>query len=476
MPALMSSPDDIWASCSSRLAQRVPPQPYKTWFGPIEPRAFVEQEERCELHLGLPSLFYQDWLNGHYSSLLNDVVDEVVGEPTSIIFEVESRASEPEPAPTSSSRRASEDEATDEAPSQERSRDGVEPTRPAPIEKSTLSGAYTFKQFIQGDCNELAYSAARAIADKPSGSSYNPFLVYGGVGLGKTHLVQAIGNAVQDRDRLRRVRYVSSETFTSQFVQAIKNNSVASFSAYYRSIDLLIVDDVQFFGGKEKTQEEFFHVFNELYQQGRQIVLCADRAPRDISGIEDRLLSRFRWGLSADMQAPDLETRTAILQHKAETHDISLPGEVVDFIANRITENVRNLEGALNRLVAYAKLHREPIDLAMTREALYDVIDDAPARLKIDDVQKAVADYYDMPLDRMLSRSRKQEIVMARQVAMFLCKQFTQHTLKEIGMRFGGRDHSTVIHACKTVEARCETEADYDRQIEETRKLVQRAA
>ena len=477
----MPSPDHVWHACVDRLSEHIPKHQVDTWFDPVQPVSLDEKSEAAKLRLRLPSSFYCDWLQTHYSSLLHDVVEDVIGRPSKVLFEVGPTGGEQDEAPRRRRRRRAPSRQP-AVPASSTPVPAAAPTEvseeaiPFPVSDSGLNQHYTFDGFIQGDCNELAYSAARAISDDPVHSTYNPLLVYGGVGLGKTHLVQAIGNKVAGEDKLDYVRYVSGETFTSQFVQAIKNNNVASFSTFYRNIDLLIVDDVQFFGGKEKTQEEFFHVFNELYQQGKQIVLCADRAPREIPGIEDRLLSRFQWGLSADMKAPDLETRTAILQHKAECRDMQLPPAVVAFLAEQVTSNVRTLEGALNRLAAHARLKKSEIDVPTAREVLHDIVDEQPARrLKVDEIQEVVSELYDIPLDLMLGRSRKQEIVTSRQVAMYLCKQLTNHTLKEIGLRFGGRDHSTVIHACRAVQNRCETEAEYRGQVERAEQRLRRS-
>jgi chromosomal replication initiator protein len=299
-------------------------------------------------------------------------------------------------------------------------------------------------------------------------------MVYGGVGLGKTHIVQAIGNYVNSNHKADRVLYVSSEQFTSQFVRSIQANRVSDFSNFYRQIDLLIVDDVQFFGGKEKTQEEFFHVFNELHQSGKQIILCADRPPAEISGIEERLLSRFKWGLSADIQVPDLETRIAILQYKAAQHNVSLSPDVVDFVAERVKANIRQLEGALLKLSAHSSIYRREIDPEAAKEILRDMMDDFQVRLEIEDIQRAVAQFYSLTPELLSAKTRKREVVTARHIAMYFSKQMTSHSLKSIGLRFGGRDHSTVIHACNSVEDRVKLEPAFREEFTEIEQLLQR--
>jgi chromosomal replication initiator protein len=341
---------------------------------------------------------------------------------------------------------------------------------------SQLNRSYTFERFIEGDCNRLARSAAWAIAQEPGGTSFNPFLIYGGVGLGKTHLIQAVGNYVRTEPVDQTVLYVSSERFTTEFVQSIQRNRISEFSMFYRHIDLLIVDDVQFFSGKEKTQEEFFHIFNALHQSGRQIVLSADRPPRDIEGIEERLLSRFQWGLSADVQPPGLETRIAILQRKAEDDGIDLDDEVIEFIAHNIKSNIRELEGALIRLLAHSTLHQRDLDLELAKDVLGDLMEDRQVNLTIEEIQRIVCEYLDIPEDLVRDKTRKREVVRARQIAMYFCKKLTQHSLKTIGLHFGGRDHSTVIHANNTVEDQMETD-DQFRSLVETigRKIELRA-
>src|SRR5690606_21678518 len=295
---------------------------------------------------------------------------------------------------------------------------------------------------------------------------FNPFLIYGGVGLGKTHLIQAIGNYARANGKAESVRYVSSERFTTEFVQSIQNNRIEEFSQFYRSVDLLIVDDVQFFGGKEKTQEEFFHIFNALHQSGKQIVLSADRPPKAIAGIEERLLSRFQWGLSADVQAPELETRIAILKRQAEETGTQVRSEVLDYIATHVKSNIRELEGALIKLQAQTALSRGEIDLGLAREVLRDLIKEDRVNLTVEEIQRVVCDYLKIPEDLVRARTRKREVVQARQIAMWFSKQLTSHSLKTIGLHFGGRDHSTVIHGIQSVEDQMDTDPSFREIIE----------
>ena len=361
---------------------------------------------------------------------------------------------------------ASETEVTGEAAptpeelaSIERSGAGSADERSALYEKAQehLRPEYTFDEFIEGDGNRLARSAAYAVAQEPGSTNYNPLLVYGGVGLGKTHLAQAVANYAIAHNTAEKVLYVSSDRFTSQFVQSVRENRIAAFSSYYRQADLLIVDDVQFFGEKEKTQEEFFHIFNDLHQNGKQIFLCADRAPSKIPGIEERLLSRFQWGLSADIQRPDLETRIAILQRKAARQNIEVEPKVLELIAQRIDSNVRQLEGALTRLTALVQLDDGTLDLETARRYLREHTDEEPTVLDAAEIIEQVADYFRLSEDDLLSRSRKQAVAQARQIAMYLCRELTDESYSHIGTRFGGRDHSTVIHAYRKIDEKLES-------------------
>ncbi|PSQ95678.1 MAG: chromosomal replication initiator protein DnaA [Bacteroidetes bacterium SW_9_63_38] len=355
----------------------------------------------------------------------------------------------------------------EELASIERSGAGSDDERSALYEKAHehLRPEYTFEEFIQGDGNRLARSAAYAVAQEPGSTNYNPLLVYGGVGLGKTHLAQAVANYALEHNTAEHVLYVSSDRFTSQFVQSVRENRIAAFSSYYRQADLLIVDDVQFFGEKEKTQEEFFHIFNDLHQNGKQIFLCADRPPVEIPGIEERLLSRFQWGLSADIQRPDLETRIAILQRKAARQNIEVDPQVLELIAQRVDSNVRQLEGTLTRLTALVQLDDGTLDMDTARRYLREHTDEDPSPLDAADIIEQVADYFRLSEDDLLSRSRKQKVAKARQIAMYLCRELTEDSYAHIGTRFGGRDHSTVIHAYRKIEEKVENDTDIQEDV-----------
>jgi chromosomal replication initiator protein len=319
-------------------------------------------------------------------------------------------------------------------------------------DETYLNSRYTFDNFVEGSSNQFAKAASLAVAEAPGQTSFNPLVIYGGVGLGKTHLIQAIGNFAKERNTVRSIRYVSSEKFTIEFINSIQNNKSTEFSQVYRNVDLLLVDDIQFFMSKERTQEEFFHTFNTLHQKGKQIVLSSDRPPKDLLGLEERLLSRFQWGLVVDVQPPDLETRIAVLQKKSTWEDIDIPTEIIEYIASNVTSNIRELEGALIKLLAFSSLKGLDIDLDLTKTVLKDIVKNKKKDITIEDIQRVVCQYFEIPEDLLRGKGRKKEIAFARQIAMFLSKKMTLYSLKSIGLHFGGRDHTTVIHAIRTIE------------------------
>jgi chromosomal replication initiator protein len=494
--------EQVWQDCLEVIRDNIDRQSFETWFEPLEPARLEDFPDRSDLTIRLPSRFYYEWLEEHYYDLVRKTIRKVAGPATRLVYEIVIRRDNDDPGDTirlpasplqqstpTTSRSPGPPGAADEDP-RLRFGSGIDedslfpvgapPTQPLSIPSvltstvdTQLNPSYTFDRFIEGDCNRLARSASVAIAERPGKTSFNPFMIYGGVGLGKTHLIQAIGNYAVLNNTARRVLYVSSERFTSEFVHAIQHNRVNEFTTFYRSLDVLVIDDAQFFSGKEKTQEEFFHIFNALHQAGRQIVLSADRPPRDIQGIEERLLSRFQWGLSADMQAPDLETRTAILRRKAEDDGIAVDDEVIEFIAHNIKSNIRELEGALIRLLAYSTLNSCEISLPLAKEVLRDLVKDARVTLTIDELQSVVCEYFGIPVDLVCAKTRKREVVRARQIAMYFCKELTQHSLKTIGLHFGGRDHSTVIHANQAVLDQIETDPQFRDEIDEIRHKIE---
>jgi chromosomal replication initiator protein len=335
-----------------------------------------------------------------------------------------------------------------------------------------LSASATFENFIEGEYNRLARSAGFAVSGNPGGTSFNPLLIYGGVGLGKTHLAHAIGIEVKNKSPQKTVLYVTSEKFTNQFIDAVKNNSHNDFVQFYQMIDVLIIDDIQFLAGKEKTQDVFFHIFNHLHQMQKQIVLTSDKAPVDLQHMEQRLLSRFKWGLSADLQSPDLETRIAILERKMYNDGIELSRDIVEYIAYSITTNVRELEGALISILAQASLNRKDITLDLAKQMVDKFVRNTTHEISIDYIQKIVCDYFDMGIDLLKSKTRKREVVQARQLAMYFAKTFTKSSLSIIGSQCGGKDHATVLHACRTVNNLIDTDKKFKQCVQELHKKI----
>jgi chromosomal replication initiator protein len=438
-----------WERCLSKIQERVSSLSYKTWFQPIIPLKLKENE----LTVQVPSQFFYDWVEQHYNQLIRDSITSILGPEGKLYYSISSDDEQPPPLQLELSLQTQHENNgaavsfTPPAPP----RSSLRITEP-PILQNNLNSRYIFENFIKGDSNQLARAAAMAVANNPGGTSFNPLVIYGGTGLGKTHLMHALGNYAIALGKARRVIYVSSEKFTIEFVEAIQQDKVNEFSHFYRSVDLLIVDDIQFFSGKEKTQDNFFHTFNTLYQLGKQIVLSSDVPPKELKGLDERLISRFQSGLTADVQPPDLETRIAILRKKSEDSGFELPQDVIDFIATNVTSNIRELEGCLISLIARASLDNREIGIDLARDVLKMVVNEMRSPITIDQIQRVVCEFYDLPEDLLRAKTRKQEVVLARQVAMFLAKELTNSSLKTIGLHFGGRDHSTVIHACQSVQ------------------------
>jgi chromosomal replication initiator protein len=339
-----------------------------------------------------------------------------------------------------------------------------------------LNPIYTFESYIEGDCNRVARRAGKTVAEKPGANSFNPLVVYGGVGLGKTHLAQAIGNEVKRMHPHKVVLYVSSEKFINQFQDHSRNNAINDFIHFYQLIDVLIIDDVQFFNRAEKSQDAFFAIFNHLHQSGKQLVLSSDKPPKDLDGLQERLLSRFRWGLSADLQMPDYDTRIEILDRKMRNDGLDMPREVVKYVSYNINSNIRELEGALISLLAQSSLNKREIDLDLAKKVLRNFVKTSSKEITIDTIQKMVCEFFDVSYDKLLQKTRKREIVQARQISMYLAKAFTKNSLKTIGEHFGGRDHTTVIHSCQTVKDLMDTDSLFKENVMELQQKVQLAA
>ncbi len=460
----------VWNNCLNFIKENISEQSFKTWFKPIVPLKL----DNNVLTIQVPSQFFYEWLEEHYVGLLREAIDVELGLDArleySVIVDKGNEQSQPFTInlPTGKSgnpKRPNGKPQTFDSPFDLKTVDQVQ-------QKSNLNPHYTFNSFIEGDCNRLARSAGFAVAAKPGVTSFNPLMVYGGVGLGKTHLVQAIGNEIKNNLSDKFVLYVSSEYFTNQFIEAVKNNKVQDFTNFYLQIDILIIDDVQFLSGKEKTQEIFFHIFNHLHQSGKQIIMTSDCPPRDLKGLEERLLSRFKWGLTADLQQPDLETRIAIIQKKMQADGIDIPANVIEYLAYSVDTNIRELEGVIISLIAHASLTKKDIDLELAKQTLKNIVQDIDSEVGIDFIQKTVSEYFNVSLEDLKAKTRKKEIVIARQTAMYFAKEYTNHSLKSIGYHFGGRDHSTVIHAVQSVNDMIDTDSKFKASIDELKKKL----
>jgi chromosomal replication initiator protein len=467
----------VWGKCLDVIRDNVSSQSFKTWFEPIKPVKLTGNV----LTIQVPSQFFYEWLEEHYITLLKKTIRKELGiegrlEYSIIMENAYNNSTKPYTVkvPTTSKKELKNPSVS--MPIEINSTTIRNPFIIPGLKKvnveSQLNPIYSFDNFIEGDCNRLARSAGWAVSQKPGGTSFNPLFIYGGVGLGKTHLAQSIGIQIKHNFPNKTVLYVSSEKFTHQFIDAVRNNNTNDFVHFYQMIDVLIIDDVQFLAGKEKTQDVFFTIFNHLHQTGKQIVLTSDKAPVDIQGIEQRLLSRFKWGLAADLQAPDLETRIAILDKKTYNEGIELPKEVVEYLAYSITTNVRELEGAYISLIAQASLNKKNINLDLAKQMIDKFVKNTAREVSIDYIQKVVCDYFDLPIELLKSKTRKREVVQARQIAMYFAKNMTKSSLATIGMHCGGKDHATVLHACRTVNNLMETDKRFRAYIEELEKKI----
>jgi chromosomal replication initiator protein len=458
----------VWDNCLQTIRRHVNKRSFKTWFEPIKPVCI----ENNALTIQVPNKFFYEWLEEHYVSLLKTTIRDELGESAKLEYQILMGHT----GESKQSKISNGDQPTNGTPGMVDAEHIKNPFVIPGIKKvkvdPQLNPNYTFENYIEGDFNRLARSAGLAIAKKPGTTSFNPLVIYGDVGLGKTHLAHAIGNEVVGKYPNKTVLYVSSEKFTNQIIQSIKNNAVNDFVNFYQLVDVLIVDDIQFLANKHKTQEIFFHIFNQLHQNGRQIVLTSDRPPKDLDGMEERLISRFKWGLTADLQVPDLETRMAILEHKMSREGIEIPQDVIEFICYNIKNNIRELEGVLVSLTAQSSLNRREIDLGLAKEVIKNFVTQINKEITVDYIQKLVAEHFDVSVERLQGKTRKRSIVIARQLSMYLAKNLTDKSLKAIGENFGGRDHSTVIYSCKTVQDLMETDAIFKDTVNDLEKKI----
>lgn len=465
----------VWDNCLQTIRRNVNVQSFKTWFEPIRPVRL----ENDALTIQVPNKFFYEWLEEHYVALLKMTIRKELGDLGQLEYQIL----------TGKQKQRQQLNKNIEISSQEQN-SSIKGNTPGGVDAANiknpfvipgirklkvdpqLNPTYTFDSFIEGDCNRLARSAGFAVAKKPGGTAFNPLVIFGDVGLGKTHLAHAIGNEAAKLNNNKSVLYVSSEKFTGQIIESIKNNAVNDFVTFYQMVDVLIVDDIQFLANKQKTQEIFFHIFNQLHQSGKQIILTSDRPPKDLDGMEERLISRFKWGLSADLQMPDFETRVAILEAKMNREGVDIPSDVVEFICYNIQNNIRELEGVLVSLIAQSSLNRREIDVDLAKEVIRNFVKQINKEITLEFIKNLVADFFNVPVDKLGGKTRKRQFVIARQLSMYLSKNLTDKSLKSIGEMFGGRDHSTVIYSIKTVQDLMETDLVFKDTVAELEKKI----
>ncbi len=466
----------VWGNCLKFIKDNIQPQAYKTWFEPIVAVKFTDNA----LSIQVPSKFFYEWLEEHYVKILKVALTKQLGENAKLVYIIKMENTYGNKQPfteriPSSNRSAVKAQDVD-IPLNNKNPELRNPfiipgIRNVKIE-SQLNPNYSFENFLEGDSNRLARSAGLAVAAKPGGTSFNPLLIFGGVGLGKTHLAHAIGVDIKDKYPEKTVLYISAEKFTQQYIDAVKKNNRIDFIHFYQIIDILIIDDVQFLSGKSGTQDVFFHIFNHLHQNGKQVILTSDKAPVDMQDIEQRLLSRFKWGLSAELQSPDFETRVSILKNKLYRDGVDMPEEIIEYVAKHIKTNIRELEGAIISLIAQSSFNKKEITAELAKQVVEKFVKNTKREVSIDYIQKIVSDYFQMDVDTLQSKTRKRHIVQARQLAMFFAKKYTKASLASIGSQIGKRDHATVLHACKTVDNLSSTDKQFKKYVDDlTKKL-----
>ena len=466
-----ASAEKIWNNCLIFIKDNIQQQAFKTWFEPIIPLKITENS----LSIQVPSKFFYEWLEEHYVKILKVALTRELGDEARLIYIIKMENTfgnkipftESIPSSNQSGVNAQQVDAPLQAFSSELKNPFVIPgIRNLQIE-SQLNPNYNFENFLEGDSNRLARSAGLAVSNKPGGTSFNPLMIFGGVGLGKTNLAHAIGVEIKNKYPDKTVLYISAEKFTQQYIESVKKNTRNDFIHFYQVIDILIIDDVQFFSGKSGTQDVFFHIFNHLHQNGKQVIITSDKAPVDMQDIEQRLLSRFKWGLSAELQIPDLETRISILKNKLFRDGVSIGDNIIEYVAKNIKTNVRELEGAIISLIAQSSFNRVDIDLELAKDIVNKFVKNTKREVSIDYIQKVVSDYFQMDVATLQSKTRKRHIVQARQLAMYFAKKFTKASLASIGTQIGKRDHATVLHACKTVDNLSFTAKQFREDVED---------
>jgi chromosomal replication initiator protein len=473
--------EQVWGECLTIIRDNIKESTFETWFLPIKAVALQESV----LTLQVPSQFFYEWLEEHFVELLGKTLKRVLGKEGQLEYRImmDNSSSKRPPAtihmPSNGYNKPGKDNYIADSLKQDDPYNIKSPWAIPGLKRQhiepQLNANYVFDNFVEGECNRTARGAAWSVSQKPGTTPFNPLVVFGGVGWGKTHLVQAIGNEVRKNFPNKAVLYVSAEKFINQFIDHSKNNEVNDFIHFYQLIDVLILDDIQNFTSAPKSQDVFFSIFNHLHQSGKQIILTSDTPPKDLQGLQERLLSRFKWGLNIDIMSPDFETRKAILRLKMKQEGLEIPDEVVKYIAYNIQSNVRELEGAIIALFAQSTLNKKEIDIDLAKRVMKNFVKSAAKEVTIENIQKMVCDYFHVSYAELLTTTRKREIVMARQISMYLAKKFAKQSLKSIGDHFGGKDHTTVIHSCNTVENLMATDASYKENMYELQQKIQMA-
>ena len=466
--------ESVWNNCLEFIKDNIQEQAYKTWFEPILP---VKLDDNI-LSVQVPSKFFYEWLEEHYVKLLKIALTKELGKEAKLVYVIKMENSfgsaksftEKIPSEYKPKMKSQKIEGSSTYFKTELTNPFVIPGIKNLKIDSQLNPNYNFNNFLEGDSNRLARSAGYAVSNRPGGTSFNPLLIFGGVGLGKTHLANAIGINIKQKFPEKTVLYISAEKFTQQYIESVKKNNRNDFIHFYQLIDVLVIDDVQFFSGKSGTQDVFFHIFNHLHQNGKQLVLTSDKAPVDMQEIEQRLLSRFKWGLSAELQTPDYETRVSIINNKLNRDGVEMDDEIIFYVAKYIKTNVRELEGAIISLMAQSSFNRKNITIELAKVIVEKFVKNTKKEISIDHIQKVVSDYFQMDVSTLQSKTRKRHIVQARQLAMFFSKKFTKASLASIGTKIGRRDHATVLHACKTVDNLAFTDKQFRKYVEDLNK------
>jgi chromosomal replication initiator protein len=452
-----------WINCLTIIKKSIDAQPFKTWFEPIKSVLLIDNA----LTIQVPNKFFYEWLEEHYVDILRKAVKQELGPKGRLEYRI--LVENHRQIGTKKEVSSNQEEVNEVKLLNPFVIPGIKKVKV----DAQLNPNYTFDNFIEGECNHFPASAALAIAKKPGGTAFNPLVVYGDVGLGKTHLMHAIGNSIKERSPETQVLYVTTEKFTNQVIQAIKSNAGHEFLNFYQMIDVLMIDDIQFLSKRQKTQEVFFNIFNHLHQSGKQIILTSDRPPKDLQDVETRLISRFKWGLVADLKSPDFDTRMKILELKTQKEGLTLPQDIKEYICANVKQNIRELEGVIISLVAQSTLNKRQIDIKLVKEVIKQFVAQVEKEISVENIKQLVAKHFDVPLDKLQGKTRLREVVMARQLSMYLAKTYTNSSLKMIGDSFGGRDHSTVIHSLKAVQDMLDTDLVFKDKVNALVKKVQ---